>query len=93
MQIKRFQRFGLFASMVWVVVGFLLASCNETWIVAWKLYCSVTTEPSCVRDTVFLVVHRGAIAGIVLIPLILTWFIVWAIFALTQRIRQSGHGT
>jgi hypothetical protein len=44
MQMKRLQRFGLLASVVWVVVGFLLASHNETWIVAWKLYCSVAAD-------------------------------------------------
>jgi len=89
MQMKRLQRFGLLASVVWVVVGFLLASHNETWIVAWKLYCSVAADAACGDATVFLVVHRGAVVVIVLLPLILTWLIAWAIFAV---IRQSGHG-
>jgi hypothetical protein len=89
MQMTRLQRFGLLASVVWVVVGFLLASYNETWIVAWKLYCSVAAGPACVDATVFLVVHWRAVIVIVLIPLILTWLIAWAIFAV---IRQSSHG-
>ena len=93
MQVKRWQRFGLLASVVWVVVGCLLASRTETWIVTWKLYCLVTADPTCVDATVFLVVHWNAIAGIVLVPLILTWLIVWGLVALTQRIRRSGQGT
>jgi hypothetical protein len=92
MQIKRWLRFGLLASAVWLVAGCLLASRNETWIAAWKLYCSLTADPTCAGTTVFLVAHWNAIAGIVLCPLILTWLIVCAIFALTQRIRRSGHG-
>jgi hypothetical protein len=34
MQIKRWQRLGLLASVIWVIVGGLLASWNETWIAA-----------------------------------------------------------
>jgi hypothetical protein len=92
MQIKRWHRFGLLASVVWVVIGFLLASRNETWIAAWKFYCSLTAAPTCVDATVFLVVHWDAIAGIVLYPLILAWFMVWGLVVLTQRIRRSGPG-
>jgi hypothetical protein len=92
MQIKRWQRFGLMASVVWVVVGSLLASQNETWIAAWKLHCFLTADPTCADATVFLAVHWDAIAGIVLYPLVLTWLIVWALVALTQRIRRSGRG-
>jgi hypothetical protein len=68
MKIKRWQRFGLLASVVWVVAGCLLASRNKTWIVAWKLYCSVKADPTCIDATAFLVVHWNAIAAIVLIP-------------------------
>ena len=68
MQIKRWQRFGLLASVAWLVVGCLLASRNESWIAGWKLYCSLTADPTCVNATVFLVAHWDAIVGIVLCP-------------------------
>ena len=66
MQIKRWKRLGLLASVIWVIVSGLLASRNETWIAAWRLYCSFTTDPTCAGATVFLVAHRDAIAGIVI---------------------------
>jgi len=88
---KRWQRFGLLASVVWVVVSVLLASRDETWIAAWKLYCSLTADPTCVGATVFLVAHWDAIAGIVLYPLLLSWFVAWGLVALRRRIRRSGH--
>ena len=88
---KRWQRFGLLASVVWAIVGGLLASRNETWITAWKLYCSLTADPTCVNASVFLVVHGDAIVGVVLYPLILIWLIAWGLVALRQRIGRSGH--
>jgi hypothetical protein len=91
MQMKRWQVFGLFASVVWVVVGSLLASRDKTWITAWKLYCSITADPTCAGATVFLVAHWDAIAAIVLYPLVLGWFIAWGLVALKRRIRRSGH--
>ena len=90
---KPWQRFGLLASVVWVVVGCLLASRDETWIAAWKLYCSLTADPTCVGATIFLVAHWDAIAGIVLYPLVLSWFVAWGLVALRRRIRQSGHSS
>jgi hypothetical protein len=89
---KPWQRFGLLASVVWVIVGGLLASRNETWIAAWNLYCSLTADLTCVSASVFLVVHWDAIAGLVLYPLILTWLVAWGLVALIQRIRRSGPG-
>ena len=47
MQIKRWKRLGLLASVIWVIVSGLLASRNETWIAAGRLYCSFTTDPTC----------------------------------------------
>jgi hypothetical protein len=88
---RRWQRFGLLASVVWVVVSGLLASWNQTWIAAWKLYCSLAADPICVGATIFLVAHWDAIAGIVLYPLLLSWFVAWALVALRRRIRRSGH--
>jgi hypothetical protein len=93
MQIRRWQCFGLLASVVWVVVGGLLASQNETWITVWKFYCSLTADPTCGGATVFLVVHWDAIAGIVLYPLVLTWLVAWGFATLRQRIRRSGHSS
>jgi hypothetical protein len=92
MQMKRSQRFGLLASVVWVIAGGLLASRNETWIAAWKLYCSLAADPTCVNASVFLVVHWDAIAGIVLYPLVLTWLVACGLVALRKRMRRSGHG-
>src|SRR5205823_13397762 len=57
MQIKRWKRFGLLASVVWLIVGGLLLSWNETWIAAWRLYCFFSADPACVGTTVFLVAH------------------------------------
>jgi MFS superfamily sulfate permease-like transporter len=91
MQIKRWKRFGLLASVIWVIVGGLLAFRNETWIAAWRLYCSFTADPTCVGTTVFLVVHWGAIAGIVMYPLFLAWLIA-ELVALRRRIRRSRRG-
>ena len=90
MQVKRWQRFALLASVGWVAVGGLLASWNETWIAAWKLYCSVTGDHTCVGATVFLAVHWGAIA--VLYPLILAWLGVWGFVAVRRRTRRSRRG-
>ncbi len=91
MQIKRWRRFGLLASAIWVIVGSLLASWSETWITAWRLYCSFTADPTCVGTTHFLVVHWGAIAGIVIYPLVLAW-IVAELIALGRRIQRSRRG-
>jgi len=84
MQVKRWQRFALLASVAWLVIGGLLASWNETWMAAWKLYCSITADPACVSDTVFLVVHWGVIAGVLLYPLILIWLVAWGLVMLRR---------
>jgi hypothetical protein len=92
MQVKRWQRFALLASVGWVAVGGLLASWNDAWIAAWKLYCSIAADPTCVGATVFLAVHWGAIAGVVLYPLILAWLGVWGLVAVRRRTLRSRHG-
>jgi hypothetical protein len=84
MQVRRWQRFGLLASVGWVAVAGLLATWSETWIAAWQLYCSIVADPTCVGATVVLVVHWGAVAGVVLCPLILAW-LVWGFVAVTRR--------
>jgi hypothetical protein len=91
MQIKRWKRFGLLASVIWVIVGGLLASWNETWFAAWRLYCSFTTDPTCVGTTVYLIVHRDVIAGIVILPLVLAWLVA-ELIALRRRIQRSRRG-
>jgi hypothetical protein len=94
MHAERWKRFGLVASMVWVIVGGLLASRNETWIAAWRFYCSVAADPACSNATMFVVVHWNAIAGAVVIPLVLAWLVAWGLIVLTvltRRIRRSGH--
>lgn len=88
MQIKRWQRLGLLASLIWVIVSGLFASRNETWLAAWKLYCSFAADSKCAGATVILVVHRGAIAGIVILPLVLAWLIAGGL----RRIRASRRG-
>jgi hypothetical protein len=89
MQIKRWQRLGLLASVIWVIVSGLLASWNETWLAAWRLYCSFTADPTCAGATVVLVVHGGAIAGIVILPLVLSWLIACG---LRRWVRRSRRG-
>jgi hypothetical protein len=91
MQIKRWKRFGLLASGIWVIVGGLLASWNETWIAAWRLYCSFTADPTCVGTTVFLMAHSNAIVGIVIFPLALAWLVA-ELIALRRRIQRSRRG-
>jgi hypothetical protein len=91
MQVRRWQRFALLASVGWVAVGGLLASWSQAWIAAWKFYCSIAADPTRVNATVVLVVHWGAIAGVVLYPLILAW-LVWGFVTVTRRIRQSRQG-
>jgi hypothetical protein len=91
MQVRRWQRFALLASVGWVAVAGLLASWSETWIAAWQVYCSIVADPTC-GTTVVLVVHWGAIAGVVLYPLILVWFGVWGFVAVRRRMRRSSHG-
>jgi hypothetical protein len=90
MQVKRWQRFALWASVGWVAVGGLLSSWSETWIAVWRFYCSMSADPTCVDATVFLVVHWGAIAGVVLYPLILAWLGVWAFVAVRRRRSRPG---
>jgi hypothetical protein len=68
MQMKRWQIFSLTLSAVWVVGGSLLASQDETWIAAWKLYCTLTADFTCVGATVYLVAHWDAIAGHCILP-------------------------
>jgi hypothetical protein len=87
---RRWKRLGLLASVVWVVVGSLLASWHETWIAAWKLYCFLATDPTCVGTTAYIVVHRGA--SIVLYPVLLSWVVAWGLVALRRRIGRSGRG-
>jgi len=89
MQITARQRLGLLASAMWVIVSALLASWDETWIAAWRLYCSVSASPACTGDTVFLVIHRGAIATIVIFPLVMAWLVACG---LRWRIGRSRRG-
>ncbi len=91
MQIKRWKRYGLLASVIWVIVGGLLASWNETWVAAWRLYCFFAADPTCVGTTVFLVAHRDAVAGIVILPLVLAWLVA-ELIALMRRIQRSRRG-
>jgi hypothetical protein len=93
MGMKRWQIIGLLLSVIWVVVGGLLASRDETWIAAWKLYCSLTVDPTCAGATVFLVAHWEAIAGFVFYPLVLSWLVAWGLVALRRRIRRSGRSS
>jgi hypothetical protein len=86
------KRLGLLASVIWVIVSGLLASWNQTWIAAWRLYCSFMADPACAGDTVFLVVHWGAIAGIVIFPLVLAWLVACGLIALGRRMRGPGRG-
>jgi hypothetical protein len=81
---QRWQRFGLWASLVWLVVGGLLCSRNETWIAVWKLYCLLAADPTCAGATAYLVVHWDAIAGIMLYPHVLTWLVAWGVIALER---------
>jgi hypothetical protein len=90
MQIKRWKRFGLLASVIWVIVSGLLVSWNETWLAAWRLYCSFTADPTC-GTTVVIAVHPGAIASIVILPLLLAW-VVAELVALGRRIQRSRRG-
>jgi len=89
MQVKRWQRLGLLASVIWVVVSSLLASSNETWLAAWKLYCFFTAGPACAGATVVLVVHWGAVAAIVMLPLVLAWLIACGARRLTRGSRRA----
>jgi hypothetical protein len=86
------KRLGLLASVIWLIVSGLLASWNQTWIVAWRLYCWFTTDPACAGDTVFLVVHWGEIAAVVIYPLVLAWLVACGLIALIRRIRGPGPG-
>ena len=89
----RSKRLGLLASAIWVIVSGLLASSNQTWIAAWRLYCSFKADPACAGDTVFLVVHWGAIAGIVIVPLVLAWLVACGLIALRRWIGGARGGT
>jgi hypothetical protein len=86
----RWKRLGLLASVVWVIVGGLLVSWHETWIAAWKLYCSLATDPPCVGTTAYIVVHGGA--GILVYPVLLSWVVAWGLVALRRRIRLFRRG-
>ena len=92
MQIKHWKRLGLAASVIWIIVDGLLACWNESWIDAWRLYCSFTADPTCVGATVFLAVHWDAITGIVIVPLVLSWLVACGLIALRRRIQQSRLG-
>jgi hypothetical protein len=89
MQTKRWQRAGLLASVIWAITGGLLASWNETWLAAWRLYCSFTADSACTGATLFLVVHWDTIASIVIFSLVLGWLAACGFFALRRRIRRS----
>jgi hypothetical protein len=86
---KRWQRLGILASVVWVIVGGLLASWNELWIAIWRIYCRLTGDPSCTGGTTFLVVHWDTVAAFVLFPLLLAWLAGWALVALVRLIRRA----
>ena len=88
MQIKRWQHLGVLASVLWVIASSLLASWNETWLLAWRLYCSFTADPTCAGASVFLVVHWGAIAVVVILPLVLAWLMAWGVSRLTRGFRR-----
>ena len=92
MQINRWKHVGLLASVIWVIVGCLLASWNETWIAAWRLCCFFRADPTCVGATVFLVAHWDAIAGIVIFPLVLAWLVACGLIALRRWIQRSRRG-
>jgi hypothetical protein len=82
------KRFGLLASVAWLVASILLASWNETWVAAWRLYCYLVASTAC-NSTVFLVAHWGAFA-VVLIPLVLAWLIAWGLIAVRRGTRSHG---
>jgi hypothetical protein len=82
------KRFGLLASVAWLVASILMASWNETWLAAWRLYCYLAASPAC-NSTVFLVAHWGAVA-VVLIPLVLAWLIAWGLIAVRRGTRSHG---
>jgi hypothetical protein len=82
------KRFGLLASVAWMVASALLASWHETWIAAWRLYCYLAANSTC-NSTVFLVGHWGAVT-VVLLPLVLAWLIAWGLIAVRRRIRSHG---
>lgn len=84
-------RLGVAASVVWVMVAGLLASRNETWTAALRLYCHLTTHPACV-DTVFLVVHWPVIALVLFAPVAVGWLMGWGLVTLARRIARSRNG-
>jgi hypothetical protein len=86
LSIQHWKRFGLLASVAWLVASVVLASWNETWIAVWRLYCYLAANPTC-NSTVFLVAHWGAVA-VVLIPPVLAWLTAWGLIAVRRRIRS-----
>jgi hypothetical protein len=79
----------LWASAIWVIGSGLLAFWNQTWVAAWRLYCTFTADPTCADDTVFIVAHREVVAVIVIFPLVLAWLVGCGLIAL-RRIWPSA---
>jgi len=77
---------GVAASLAWIVVAALLASRNETWIAAWRVYCHLTADTAC-GNMVYIVVHWSAIVTLILAPVILGWLVGWTILAFRRRRR------
>jgi hypothetical protein len=73
------------ASLAWFLLVALLASRDETSIAAWRLYCYLTADATCVGATVFLVVRWHVIAAVMLVPVVLGWLFAWGLLALRRR--------
>ena len=80
----RVRAIAIAASLAWIVVAILLASSSESETIALRLYCRLTSDPTCI-DTMYLVVHWPAIATIALGPVALGWLLTWGLLALKRR--------
>ena len=76
---------GVAASVAWLAIAGWLASRQETWITAWKLYCRLSADPNCTGTTVYLVVRWPLIAGLMFIPLAVAWLLALTVMAVRQR--------